>query len=218
MLLVSAATMFGSSTFSLTGGTDLVAFNGKDFVLTLGESCPSAICQYGGSQTVGAGTLTSLFTTPDNESITYDGVGDFRAPSPAGDFMANDGVDSITGSFIFTSWNYDGVEDTNGDDGIDLNGIITVTGTTLEGGGDPNQSAFEALFDLPGPTSYSFTLDVGNCVDGTKATACIPVPDPSASFISLDLTPQSSVPEPSALGIASIGLAAALAAYRRRKA
>jgi hypothetical protein len=207
--------MFGA-TIGLTGTTDLVEFNGTDFVLTLGESCPSNVCSYGGSQTLGAGTLAWAFASPDNGSIQYDGVGDISGPSPAGTFNAGDGVDSLTGSFVFNSWEYDGVADGNGDDGIDLFGTITVTGTTLVGGGDPNQAAFESMFDLPGATAYGFTLDVGDCTNGDPVP-CIPVPDPSASFISLNLTQQSTAPEPGTFVMAGLALASALATYRRQR-
>lgn len=208
--------MFGGS-IGLTGGTDLVAFDGDDLVLTLGESCPLGICQYGGSQTLGTGTLSWLFTTENNESIKYNGVGGISGPSPEGTFTASDGIDSLTASYVFTSWDSDGVPDTNGYDGVDLNGTLTVTATELEGAADPNQAAFESMFSLPGTTSYSFTLDVGNCVNGAKAAPCIPTPDPSASFISLSLTPMSPVPESGAAGIVAIALIAVVAVNRRQR-
>jgi hypothetical protein len=120
-------------------------------------------------------------------------------------------VDSFNGTYALESWNYDGVPDADGWDGIDLNGVITVTGSTLSG--DP----LDGFFSLPGATSYDFVLDVGDCTSGRKSTFCIQSTDPTAQFISLTLDPNITTPEPGTLALMTLGLAAAFGARRRMK-
>jgi len=206
-----------ANTIGLTGSSDVVAFDGVDFVITMGSaSCvtPTEICTYGGSQPLGSGTLSWNFQTPNTESITYDPfLGTVVGPT-GGTFSVSDGVDGFAGTYSLSQWTYDGVPDTSGDDGIDLIGQITVTNLTLAGGEDPNQAAFESFFSLPASASYAFTLDVGDCTRGFKSGQCITPTDPSASFISLSLTPQGT-PEPGTLGLGVAGLLA-VAGLRRR--
>jgi hypothetical protein len=214
-----------AGTISLTGTGDLVAFDGKLDTVTLGwVSCTTAgsgTCTYGGSQSLGAGTLTWQFQTPNvAANITYDPSGDdLSGPAPGpttgGTFSAGDGVDSVGGTYAFSSWNFD--SSPYGSDsqfyGIDLNGVITVTSLTLEGGGDPNGGAFTSFLMLPETTSYSFTLDVGDCTaGGNKTVACIITPDPTAYFNALTLTQATtqSTPEPGTVGLLAAGLLAAI--------
>jgi hypothetical protein len=212
---------------SLTGTTDTVAFNGSLDTITLGSqgcSTPNiGNCTYSGTQPLGAGSLTWTFTTPNTAgNITWNPV-EFTLSGPAGGtFLASDGVDSLMGTYIFSTYNYD--DTTFGSDfqfnGIDLNGTITVTGTTLAGGSDPNQGAFESFMDVPGAVSYAFTLDVTDCTDGSKAAACILTPDPTAQFNSLDLTPTvgtTTTPEPGAFGMMAAGLLCGAVALRRKR-
>lgn len=223
ILLSIAAGSLPAGTISLGGSSDLVAFNGKAGTITLGSvgcSTPdTGTCTYQGSQSLGSGTLTWAFQTPNTTgNITFDGIGDVYGPT-GGTFSARDGVDSLNGSYTFSSWNYDSTSYDDGDFyGIDLNGTIIVTGLTLEGGGDPNESAFESYLSVPGTASYSITLDVGDCTaNGNKTVACIAVPDPTAYFNGLTLSPQGTVPEPGTLGLMAVGLLATFAAHRRIK-
>jgi len=217
------------STITLTGGSNLVAFNGSLDTITLGwVGCgkpDTGTCTYGGSQSLSPGTLTWQFQTPNTSgNITYDDRGDVYGPT-GGTFSASDGVDSVNGTYVFTGWTYDDTPYGSDDQflGIDLSGTITVTGVTLEGGSDPNEAAFESFLDLPGATSYNYTLDVGDCtagaVFGNKTVACIQaIPDPTGYFNSLTLTPQSTTPEPGTLGLMAAGLLAAFAVRKKLNA
>jgi hypothetical protein len=219
-LTLFASGIMTAGSISLTGTSDVVAFNGVASTITMGSaSCPTpgtGTCTYGGSQTLGAGTLSWDFLTPNPAgNITFDGGGDVFGPT-GGTFSASDGVDNMSGTYSLSQWTYDGTPDSSGDDGIDLIGTIIVTNVFLNGGGDPNQAAFESLLSLPGANSYSFTLDVGDCTSGSKAKPCIVPSDPSAQFLSLNLTPNlTTVPEPGTLGAMAAGFLA-IASWRRR--
>jgi hypothetical protein len=219
-LALLAAGAMPAGTISLTGGDALVAFNGTDFTITIGESCTGGTCIYGGSQPLGTGTLAWQFQTPNNESLTWSDYPEDLSGPTGGTFSASDGVDSFTATYTFSTWGDDGTADAKGYDGVDLNGTITVTSVALAGGSDPNESAFESFFSLPGTTSYSFTLDVGNCTagSGNKYVACISIslPDPSAQFLTLGLTPETTTPEPGTLALMAAGLLFIQGARRRR--
>jgi hypothetical protein len=229
--VLAAGTAFAIPFISLTGTTDLVAFNGNIGVdtITLGsqklpDGCTTAgvgTCTYSGMQSLATGTLTWTFYTPNTTgNIVYGLFGGVTGPT-GGTFTASDGIDSVSGDYILNSWDYDG--NSYGADqqfqGIDLGGVITVTDTTLLGGSDPLESSFVSYMELPA-SSYDFTLDVGNCTagSGNKTVACIAQTDPTAYFNSLDMTPiPASVPEPGTVGLAAAGLLAGIFALRRRR-
>lgn len=219
LLALAAAGAVPAGTIALSGSTDLVAFNGTDTTITLGENCVTpvaGVCTYTGTQPIGAGTLTWQFQTPNTaNNITWDYLGDLFGPS-GGTFSASDGSDSLNGTYSLTSWAFDGI--LIGDYiGIDLMGSIAVTGVTLNGGSDPNEGAFESLFSVPGTTSYGLVLDLGDCTaGGSKETYCIQPTDPSGHFESLTLTAQGTpAPEPGTLGLMTVGLLAAFGVRRR---
>jgi MYXO-CTERM domain-containing protein len=222
-MTVLASGIMNAGTVGLTGSSDLVAFNGSgdppDGTITMGSaSCitpNTGTCTYGGSQSLGSGTLSWEFLTPNtNGNITYSPFSGTVDGPTGGTFSVNDGVDSFSGTYSFSQWTYDGTPDSSGDDGIDLTGLITVTDLTLVGAGDPNEAAFESFLSLPGATSYSFTLDVGDCTAGRRSEQCIVPTDPSASFLSLNLIPQGT-PEPGTWGLSLAGVLA-VAGLRRR--
>ncbi|MGD0729966.1 MAG: PEP-CTERM sorting domain-containing protein [Terracidiphilus sp.] len=222
LLFTSGVAARASSVISLTGTTDVVSFNGKANTITLGSaSCPvegSGSCTFAGSQSLGAGTLSWTITTPNADyGITYDFSGGI-SEAPGATFSASDGVDSLTGAFSLDAWAYDGNSyGPQGEyQGIDLEGAIT---NLLYSGGpsDPNNGAFNSFLDLPAATSYGLVLDVGNCTsNGKGAEPCITIPDPTATFTSLDLIPASATPEPGTFALLLTGAAAGYRRLRRR--
>jgi len=216
-LLTSAS--LPASTVSLTGSTDLVAFNGHLDTITLGSaSCPipdTGTCTYGGSQPFGTGTLTWQFQTPNTTDnimwSNFPDVGQIIGPT-GGTFTVSDGVDSVTGFYGLGAFSDDGVADSNGYDGIELVGNIIDDDATLPDS-DPNQGAFETDFIASGDY-WLFNLDVGDCFSGNKAAACIVPTDPSAQFISFNIIAED--PEPGTMSLVAAGLLAAIAARRRR--
>lgn len=217
-LTTFASGLMSASVIWLTGSNDLVAFDGTADTIIMGSaSCTvpdTGTCTYGGSQPLGPGTLSWEFQTPNtNGNITYSPASGSVDGPAGGTFSVSDGVDSFSGTYSLSQWTYDGTPDGSGDDGIDLVGTITVTGLTLAGGGDPDQAAFEGFLSLPGATSYSFTLDVGDCTADSESQQCIIATDPSASFLSLGLTSQAT-PEPGTWGLSAAGVLA-IAGLRR---
>ena len=248
-LFLLVAGVMAAGTISLTGSSDTVAFNGTlagfadtitlgsdTCLVTPGQPPSPAFCTFAGMQPESGGwSLGWQFTTPntDPSTATFDPFGDLFGPT-GGTFSANDGTGtSFGGTYVFSSWNYDGNFYGSDDQyqGIDLNGLITVTSierpleivslcaTSSADGCDPNEAAFLSDLSLPGATSYNFTLDVGNCHSGSgdRVTACIQMADPMSNFISLTLTPNVATPEPATLALSAIGLLAALGARRRIK-
>ena len=218
LALIAAGTL-AAGTISLTGTDDVVAFNGVLHTITLGEACPTvatvSTCILGGSQPLGTGILSWAFETPNTPgNITFNGAGDVHGPT-GGTFSATDGEDTLNGTYALSSWISDGVPDSHGYDGIDLSGSITVTGLTLEGNEDPNEAAFESLLSQPDASSYNFVLDIGDCTDGARYTACIQPLDPSAAFNSLTLQPNIVAPEPGTLALMAAGLLAMFGARHR---
>jgi hypothetical protein len=228
LLITAGVAARADSSINLIGTSDIVSFNGKSDTITIGSaSCPdpnTGNCAFAGTQSLGTGDLTWTITTPNTSgNITYDPFGDITQET-AGSFSGVEGADSLTGTFLLNAWTYDG--NSYGPDGeyqgIDLEGTITNLQLT-DGSANFNNQIFNGFLDQPAATSYDVVLDVGNCTSGTKTEPCIPdiqqvgPADPTATFNSLELTPNSTTPEPGTLVLLLTGAAAGFRALRRRR-
>ena len=222
LLLTSGVAARASSAIYLTGTTDVVAFNGKSDTITIGSSsCTvpnTGNCTFGGTQNVGTGDLSWSITTPNTAAnITYEAFGDITEGT-AGTFSAIEGDNTLTGVFSLDAWIYDGVSyGPQGDyEGIDLEGTITNLQLT-PGASNFNNQIFNSFLDLPSANSYDVVLDVGNCTSGSKVEPCIAPLDPTASFTSLQLTPNSVTPEPGTFVLLLAGAVAGARVFHRKR-
>jgi hypothetical protein len=167
---------------------------------------------------VGTGDLSWSITTPNTAAnITYDAFGDITEGT-AGTFSAIEGDNTLTGVFSLDAWIYDGVSyGPQGDyEGIDLEGTITNLQLT-PGASNFNNQIFNSFLDLPSANSYDVVLDVGNCTSGSKVEPCIAPLDPTASFTSLQLTPNSVTPEPGTFVLLLAGAVAGARVFHRKR-
>jgi len=78
-LIMFASGVMNAGAIGLTGSSGLLAFNGAIDTITMGSaSCTvpdTGTCTYGGSQSLGAGTLSWEFQTPNTDgNIVYSPV------------------------------------------------------------------------------------------------------------------------------------------------
>ncbi len=216
-LIVSAASVDFSSSSDSTG---TVSFNESyPGTLTLGSNdCTlfwSFTCTLTGSQNIGGTIYTFTFTQPNDSKSPFSYSGEpstiTTSGSPVLDFTISDNHgDSASGTYDLTSLASDGGT------GVDIDGGISITSITS----GSKISTFDSLFGLPSSTQLSFVLDVGNCTAGRRSANCIQVADPTAQFLSLDITPgtpASGVPEPGTLGLLGAASSAMVIAVRRRR-
>ncbi len=206
-----------------TPGT--VSFNGSSQgTLTLGSdnctpepgTCTLAVTDAG--TPVGAVilsfTMPNLTTSPFSYSGEPSLITTSGSPTLSASISDTSG-DSATGTFALANLLSDGVAGIGGYMGVDINGSITIDSVTP----GANIVSFDSLFGLPSSTPLAFTMDVGNCTGGAKATVCITATDPTAQFISLDLTAgtQEATPEPGTFELLGAGLGLILVARSWRR-
>jgi PEP-CTERM motif len=216
-LIVSAASVdFSSSSDS----NDTVSFNESNpGTLTLGSNnCSFFInptCTLTGSQNIGGTIYTFTFTQPNQSKSPFSYNGEpstiTTSGSPVLDFTISDNHgDSASGTYDLTNLLSDG------SNGVDIDGGISI-GSITSGS---KISTFDSLFGLPSSTQLAFVLDVGNCTAGRRSVNCIQTTDPTAQFLSLDITPGtpvSGVPEPGTFGLLGVASSAVVIAVRRRR-
>jgi hypothetical protein len=205
-----------------TPGT--VSFNGSSpGTLTLGSNnctpepgtCTLAVTDAG----TPVGVVILSFTMPNLTTSPFSYSGEPSLITTSGSPTLSASIsdthgDSATGTFALTNLLSDGVKGTGGFMGVDIDGSITIDSITS--GADI--ASFDSLFGLPSSTALAFTLDVGNCTGGSKATACITATDPTAQVISLDLSAgtQEATPEPGTFELLGAGVGLIFVARRRR--
>jgi hypothetical protein len=223
-LIVSAAPI------DFTSSSNSISFNGSSpGTLTLGnDTCPTlsaAACTLTATATgTSDGTVSLSLGMPNLETSPFSYSGDPSLITTSGSPILSVSLsdlngDSAQGTFALTNLLPDGVTEAAGFMGVDIDGSITISSITA----GANLASFDSLFGLASSTPLTFTLDVGHCVSGSKAKACIQSTDPMASFIFFDLEPGlvSSVPEPGSfelLGCASGALLVGLRWWRAPKA
>jgi len=218
ILAAAAPLMLSASTVDFESSNDTVSFNESNpGTLTLGSNnCTfggDPTCTLTGSQNIGGTNYTFTFTMPNDykspfsydgepSSITTDG-------SPTLDFSVTGGGNSASGTYALSNLSADGGS------GVDIDGSIAISSLSS------SSNSLDTLFGLPSSSSLSFVLDVGNCTAGRRSVSCIQNEDPTAQFLSLDITPGtpvgSPVPEPSTVGLLSIVSGGMFMAVRRRR-
>jgi hypothetical protein len=227
ILAAALPLMLSASSVDFASSNDTVSFNGSyPGTLTLGSNnCTfgkDPTCTLTGSQDISGTMYTFTFGMPNDSKspFSYDGEPSTitTTGSPALAFSISDTHgDSATGTFALTTLASDS-KSIWGYDGVDIDGNITISSITS----GSNISTFDSLFGLPSSTALSFVLDVGECAAGERHSSCIQTVDPTARFLSLDITPgtpikTSPTPEPGTAGLLGIASAGMLIAVRRRR-
>jgi hypothetical protein len=221
ILSAAAPLILSASTVDFDSSNDTTTFNGG--TLTLGSNNCSfgshSTCVLTGTEDIAGTFYTFTFTTPNSSGSPFSYSGEpstiTTSGSPALAFSITDNHgDSATGTFALSSLASDGTP-YHGYDGVDLDGTISINSITP----GSKISTFDSLFGLTSSTSLSFVLDVGECSAGYWASNCIVTSDPTAQFLSLDITPgtTSTVPEPATFGLLGLASGAILIAARRRR-
>jgi hypothetical protein len=218
ILAAAAPLLLSASTVDFDSSNDTVSFNGTyPGSLVLGSNnCTfggGATCTLTGIQNIGGTNYTFTFTMPDDftSPFSYDGATSniTTSGSPTLDFSVTGGGNSASGTYALTSLN------PNGGNGEDIDGTISISSLSS------TSNKLDTLFGLPSTTALSFVLDVGNCTSDRRSVSCIQQTDPTAQFLSLDITPGtpagSPVPEPSTFGLLSIVSGAMFMAVRRKR-
>jgi hypothetical protein len=225
-ILSAAATLIlSASTVDFMSSSDTVSFNGSfPGTLTLGSNnCTfggvNPTCTLTGTQDISGTSYTFTFSMPNDSKSPFSYSGEpstiTTSGSPTLDFsLADNHGDSATGTFALTSLASDGTP-YFGNDGVDIDGTIAISSITA----GSKISTFDSLFGLPSSTPLSFVLDVGECRAGERLSSCIESIDPTAQFLSLDITPgkTSAVPEPGTFGLLGFASGAILIAAKRRR-
>jgi PEP-CTERM motif len=220
ILAATAPLILCASTVDFDSSNDTVSFN-QTFSdsLTLGSNnCTyggNATCTLTGTQNIGGTIYTFTFTMPNDFESPFTDKGDpssiTTSGSPTLDVTISDNHgDVATGTYTLTNLNPDGGT------GVDIDGTISIKSITS----GSKISTFDSLLGLPSSTALSFVLDVGDCTSGYRSTSCMGVGDPTAQFLSLDITPGtlgSAVPEPATWGLLSIVSGAMFIVVRRRR-
>jgi hypothetical protein len=229
VVAAAAPLILSASSVDFTSSNDTVSFNGSyPGTLTLGSNnCTKGndpTCTLTGSQEISGTNYTFTFSMPNDSKspFSYDGEPSTitTSGSPVLDFSISDNHgDSATGTLTLTSLTSDSTPRI-GFDGVDIDGTIKISSITS----GSNISIFDSMFGLPSSTALSFVLDVGDCTAGERHANCIeePVLDPTAQFLSLDITPgtpgkSSATPEPGTFGLLSIASGGMFIAVRRRR-
>jgi hypothetical protein len=220
LLAAAAPLILSASTVDFTNSNDTVSFNNNNpGTLTLGaNNCiggKDPTCTLTGDVFLGGSIYTFTLTMPDDSKSPFSYKGDgaiTTTGSPTLDFTLTDNRgDAATGTYTLTSLSSDGGA------GVDLDGTISIKSVTSGFA----ISTFDSVFGLTSSKSLSFALDVGDCTSGGKSKSCIAAGDPTAKFLSFDLTPNavvsSTVPEPGTFGLLGLVSGGFLIAVRRRR-
>lgn len=219
ILAVTMPLILAAGTINMGSSSGTVSFNGDGDTLTLGSgactSMPATCTLTGTGSGMGIGTFNWTFTMPNDSTSPFSYLGEpstiTTAGTPALSFSLSDtNSDSATGTFALTDLLSDGGS------GVDIDGTVTINSITP----GSNIGAFDSFFGLPSSTPLAFTLDVGSCTSGRKSEICIQPSDPTAQYISLQLTPGTpipvGVPEPGTFALLGSASAAIFAARRWR--
>jgi len=215
-LILSASPVdFSSSSDS----NDTVSFNGTyPGTLVLGaDTCFGfqSTCTLSGGQNIGGTFYTFTFSMPNDRTSPFSYEGEpssiTTSGSPVLDFtIADNHGDSASGTYALSNLAGDG------GNGVDIDGTISINSLSS------SSNRLDTLFGLPSSTALSFVLDVGDCTADRRSVSCIQQTDPTAQFLSLDITPgtpgTSPVPEPGTVGLLSVVSGVMLMALRRRSA
>ncbi len=231
LLLACLPTLAVAGSIDLGNTANTVNFNPANFLptITLGSNnCVGGVCTLTGTASVNSLTITWAFQQVDQSvsPYSYDYNGStgtiYTNGTPETMFSLSDGTGDIaSGTFVLNSLADDGTQQKDGNDGVDLYGVATLSSLTLSGA---NSSAFLSAFSLPGSippnVNLDFVIDVGNCTHGGRSTVCVQpvgnITDPTAQTLDVQVTPENATPEPATFGLLGAGLAAFGIARRKR--